>query len=247
MTRMFHLRRRPLAGATFIEYLIVVSALIVAGVIAFSSFGSNSRAHVGHISKELAGMPASMQGGGTGNGGSGWPGSGGAVGSNGGGAGSAGNGTPGAGHDSNGTGGGSGTVGSGIGGPGHAGGGTAWDDLVGGGGLGGVGGNGGGSSGFNPGGDLGGGMACSVDGSDPNTSSVVGSPPTYTLVGNPVNIATGNKYQQEVDYEGGGEFPLTLIRAYNSHAIDEAGSLGPGWQHNYERRISEHDDGRIRV
>ena len=254
MTRMFHLRRRPLAGATFVEYLIVVSALIVVGVIAFSSFGSSSRAHVGHISKELAGMPASMHGGASGNGGSGWSGPGGAGGSTGSGSGSDGAGTPDTGGESGGTGGGSGTVGGGsgsggTGGGGHAGGGTPWDDLLGGGGgLGGVGGNGGGSSGFNPGGDLGGGMACSVDGSDANASSSVGgSPPTYTLVGNPINIATGNKYQQEVDYQGAGEFALEFIRAYNSHATDEAGVFGPGWQHNYARRISAHDDGRMRV
>ncbi|UAW96913.1 hypothetical protein KEM63_08640 [Halopseudomonas nanhaiensis] len=250
MTRKFVSRRRPLAGATFVEYLIVVSALIVVGVIAFSSFGSSSRQHVGHISKELAGMPASMDGGSAGGGGSGWPGSGGGSGSGSG----SGSGTDAGSGDAGGSGGGSGTVGGGTGGGadgsgGGAGGGTAWDDLLGGGSGGGLDGvGGGGSSGFNPGGDLGGGMACSVDtGNDQNASPAGGSPPTYTLVGNPINIATGNKYQQEVDYQGSGEFPLAFIRAYNSHATDEAGSLGSGWQHNYERRITAHDDGRMRV
>lgn len=70
-------------------------------------------------------------------------------------------------------------------------------------------------------------------------------------VGNPCNLATGNKYQLEVDYIGAGSrFPLRFERHYNSdiaHSF-EAGKpksafqlhqshLGNGWTHTYARRI----------
>lgn len=34
-------------------------------------------------------------------------------------------------------------------------------------------------------------------------------------VGNPINFATGNKYQREVDYQGSGPFPLEYVRHFN--------------------------------
>ncbi|BAL27419.1 hypothetical protein AZKH_p0536 (plasmid) [Azoarcus sp. KH32C] len=49
-----------------------------------------------------------------------------------------------------------------------------------------------------------------------------------TCVGNPVNVATGNKYQREADYVGMSSFPLSLIRHYNSQA-NVAGGAGYNW------------------
>ena len=37
-------------------------------------------------------------------------------------------------------------------------------------------------------------------------------PPLMCGVGNPIHPGTGNKYQAETDYEGGGAFPLTFVR-----------------------------------
>jgi hypothetical protein len=53
-------------------------------------------------------------------------------------------------------------------------------------------------------------------------------------VGNPVNIATGNKYEESLDLRiSTPGIPLELIRAYNSRAGYE-GPLGYGWTHNYD-------------
>ena len=40
--------------------------------------------------------------------------------------------------------------------------------------------------------------------------------PPCPSCGNPIAPGTGNKFQREVDYQGGGEFPLTFVRYYNS-------------------------------
>jgi YD repeat-containing protein len=54
-------------------------------------------------------------------------------------------------------------------------------------------------------------------------------PAPSCLVSNPINIATGNKFQTEVDYQGGGRFPLVFERYYNS----ETGE----WRHNFDYHI----------
>ncbi|HEX9627514.1 MAG TPA: DUF6531 domain-containing protein, partial [Acidiferrobacterales bacterium] len=55
--------------------------------------------------------------------------------------------------------------------------------------------------------------------------------------GNPVNTATGNKYQVETDYAGSGPFALTLTRYYNSIRASgnykESGVFGTGWRSAY--------------
>lgn len=53
---------------------------------------------------------------------------------------------------------------------------------------------------------------------------------------NPVNDATGNKFQMEADYQGVGDFPLQLVRYYNS-AYSDVRSLGKSWRHTYEREL----------
>lgn len=59
-----------------------------------------------------------------------------------------------------------------------------------------------------------------------------------TCVANPINPATGNKFQREQDYAGSGPFPLKFVRFYNSFAGgDSNAGLGPSWTHNYNRRL----------
>ncbi len=58
---------------------------------------------------------------------------------------------------------------------------------------------------------------------------------------NPVNVTTGNKWEEETDFElAGGTAPLTFIRMYNSQ-VAEAGPLGYGWSHNYQFSLAEID------
>ena len=69
---------------------------------------------------------------------------------------------------------------------------------------------------------------------------------TCCTVGNPINPATGNKYQEEFDYIGAGPFPLTLQRSYNSRT---AGYLdvgfGAGWTSNLHARLTLSDAGTV--
>ncbi|WNC69620.1 RHS repeat-associated core domain-containing protein [Thalassotalea nanhaiensis] len=57
------------------------------------------------------------------------------------------------------------------------------------------------------------------------------------LVGNPINVITGNKFQQEIDYQGKGFMPLEFIRYYNSHSNSSSG-FGLKWSHSYSRYIT---------
>ncbi len=61
------------------------------------------------------------------------------------------------------------------------------------------------------------------------------APPPCGGVGNPINPATGDKYQTEIDYQGSGK--LGFSRHYHSSVIAQTGSVGSLWQHNYENRI----------
>ena len=57
---------------------------------------------------------------------------------------------------------------------------------------------------------------------------------------NPCNLATGNKFQQEIDYIGSGPHPLRFIRSYNSAPVPGGATpspLGPRWTHNYHRGL----------
>ncbi|HTT40132.1 MAG TPA: DUF6531 domain-containing protein, partial [Burkholderiales bacterium] len=55
--------------------------------------------------------------------------------------------------------------------------------------------------------------------------------------GNPINAATGNKYQIETDYVGAGVHPLIFQRYYNSATGFSTGVIGAHWRHSYERSI----------
>ena len=54
--------------------------------------------------------------------------------------------------------------------------------------------------------------------------------------GNPIDLATGNKYQREVDYERGAR-SLLLARHYNSK-VTAQGSFGRNWSTDYDARLS---------
>ncbi len=69
----------------------------------------------------------------------------------------------------------------------------------------------------------------------PQTSEAnLGSP--CPKCGNPINPATGNKFQSEVDYRGQGASSLSFQRSYNSYSKSSVG-MGAGWQHNYSRSL----------
>ncbi len=53
-------------------------------------------------------------------------------------------------------------------------------------------------------------------------------------VGNPCNVATGDKSQSETDYRAPG---LIFTRSYHSAALGADASLGVGWTHSYSSRI----------
>jgi RHS repeat-associated protein len=56
--------------------------------------------------------------------------------------------------------------------------------------------------------------------------------------GNPINIITGNKYQQEVDLAAlPGELGIEVVRHYNSLATSDSGHVGRGWRLSYETEI----------
>lgn len=53
-------------------------------------------------------------------------------------------------------------------------------------------------------------------------------------VGNPCDVATGDKTEREVDYTGAG---LTFSRTYHSLNQPSSSGLGVGWMHNYSARL----------
>jgi YD repeat-containing protein len=67
-------------------------------------------------------------------------------------------------------------------------------------------------------------------------------------VGNPINPATGNKYQEETDYVGAGPFPLGFRRSYNSNTAQYRDvGLGAGWTSNYHSRLNFSDAGGLAI
>ncbi len=62
-----------------------------------------------------------------------------------------------------------------------------------------------------------------------------GQPPSCG-VGNPINPATGNKWQEETDYLSDGRYPLRLTRTYNSTPTLRSG-LGAQWLSAFERKL----------
>ncbi len=82
------------------------------------------------------------------------------------------------------------------------------------------------------------------------TEKTLGSPAPEQCVGNPIDIATGNKYQKETDYVDSRTSQIVFERYYNSIAIDDSltgnqssRALGNNWKHTYQRSIFNSDDG----
>jgi YD repeat-containing protein len=62
----------------------------------------------------------------------------------------------------------------------------------------------------------------------------MGQPPPESCIGNPINIAVGNKFQQEIDYKPNANGNLAFIRYYNS--------MDGLWRHNYSTALKFHAD-----
>jgi YD repeat-containing protein len=95
-----------------------------------------------------------------------------------------------------------------------------------------------------PPGDLGGapgsqgGMSCS--------GSETGIPPL--LVGNPIHLKTGNKYQKELDFSDGAKGLLKFVRFYNSASGKYPESTsGNGWRHNFDGQILRRNNNSVTV
>jgi len=69
-----------------------------------------------------------------------------------------------------------------------------------------------------------------------------------TRVSNPISFATGSKYQEELDYEGSGSFPLRFKRYYNSAQVDGADQIADSpsysnltsWKFSYSSSLAIH-------
>jgi YD repeat-containing protein len=65
----------------------------------------------------------------------------------------------------------------------------------------------------------------------------IGQSDCRLFVGNPINLVNGNKYQREIDYEGGANVELKFERIYNSDMAAASSDIGRHWRHNYERTL----------
>jgi RHS repeat-associated protein len=73
--------------------------------------------------------------------------------------------------------------------------------------------------------------ACGATSSPASLSNTSG---TVQGAGNPINVITGNKYQEEVDMPAlPGELGIEIVRHYNS-SIHALGHMGYGWRLSYE-------------
>ncbi|MGH8414039.1 MAG: RHS repeat-associated core domain-containing protein [Gammaproteobacteria bacterium] len=87
-------------------------------------------------------------------------------------------------------------------------------------------------------------LECSPFVFDPTKGCVApaeGKPCNKECAGDPINIGTGNTYEETTDYRGSGLFPLVFSRAYNSAFANESYSpdfastnenMGQGWSTN---------------
>ena len=64
-----------------------------------------------------------------------------------------------------------------------------------------------------------------------------GEPPCKEKVGSPINVATGNKFLTQIDSQGNGPMPLSLIRTYNSSLSLADDIHGAQWALTFDRRI----------
>ena len=64
--------------------------------------------------------------------------------------------------------------------------------------------------------------------------------PCQPTAGNPVDVITGRKHQEVVDWSSGGQYPLALVRRYSSSPFtlvsSPYSSIGRGWRTNFDAR-----------
>lgn len=65
----------------------------------------------------------------------------------------------------------------------------------------------------------------------------IGCPYCNNAVGDPLDVVIGNLYEEQVDYSGGGRFPLEFHRYYNSYRLSDSTEIGLGWRTNFDRSI----------
>jgi RHS repeat-associated protein len=83
-------------------------------------------------------------------------------------------------------------------------------------------------------------QSCPLPGGNPSCGSGTASqssPNPSSGVGNPIDLTSGNKYQQETDIEMLDDLSIGFTRHYNS-LLGQTGVLGRGWSHTYETRLS---------
>jgi RHS repeat-associated protein len=68
-----------------------------------------------------------------------------------------------------------------------------------------------------------------------------------TMMGNPVNISNGNKYEDELDYQSQGQFPLTFHRYYNSASFGGDGTIGVQWTHTFSRSLTLQSSAEVKL
>ena len=66
------------------------------------------------------------------------------------------------------------------------------------------------------------------------------------MEGNPINAATGNKFQKEPDYKGAENTYLSLERFYNSHGTGST-AFGANWRSTWHRAIAQTDSLTVKV
>ncbi len=65
--------------------------------------------------------------------------------------------------------------------------------------------------------------------------------------GNPINVATGNKFEVVRDYVGAGPSPLMFERTYNSDISVKTKRIGEHWQHNFDKAIEVLDNITVKL
>jgi len=74
---------------------------------------------------------------------------------------------------------------------------------------------------------------------DPNKNN--GEPDKCCSAGDPINLGTGNEFEDQEDYDAGG--PLQFHRYYNSNAAIASTQIGSHWRHSFDRSLEYLTDG----
>lgn len=89
---------------------------------------------------------------------------------------------------------------------------------------------------ISPGKSRGNGGACGCgNGSDSDDSGASDGADNPIMVGDPINIATGNAFRQDTDFSGGKW--LTFRRFYNGAPEMTSGLIGVNWRHSFDRSL----------